>query len=175
MDIELLGSEALRQKAEVVRPIGPEYRKIAADMLAALDKGKGIGLAGPQVGLNKRIFVVHLENDAPRYFINPSIIGTSAEQNKYEEGCMSIPGVFADVMRPASVKVQAWNERGRPFTLEAEGLLARVIQHEMDHLDGLLFIDRLSAMKRKAMVRKYERRGHTVPESEANREPLPRV
>jgi peptide deformylase len=162
MDIELLGADTLRQKAVAIRPIGPEYKKIAADMIATMDAQKGIGLAGPQVGLLQRIFVVHIEGDVARCFINPSIIGTSQDLVKYEEGCLSIPGMYADVVRPARVKVQAWNERGRPFNLDADGLLARAIQHEYDHLDGVLFIDHLSDFKRKALLRKYERRGHKL-------------
>ncbi|GHV17206.1 peptide deformylase [Spirochaetia bacterium] len=158
MDIITLGNDVLRQKAEPVKPIGEEYRQIARDMLEALHAGKGVGLAGPQVGLLKRIFVVHIEGDDPRVFINPSIIETSPEQGKYEEGCLSIPGIWAEVIRPLKIKVQAWNEKGRPFTLEADSLLARVIQHEYDHLEGVLFIDRLSEPKRNRVLTKYEKR-----------------
>ncbi|GHV88217.1 peptide deformylase [Spirochaetia bacterium] len=141
-----------------MRPIGAEYVGIAEEMIEALHAGKGIGLAGPQVGLSKRIFVVQVEGEAPRVFINPTIIGTSQDLVKYEEGCLSIPGIWAEVMRPAAVKVQAWNEKGRPFTLDAEGILARVIQHEYDHLEGMLFIDRLSVPKRDRVLLKYEKR-----------------
>jgi peptide deformylase len=158
MDIITLGNEVLRQKAEPVKPIGEECRQIAREMIEALHVGKGVGLAGPQVGLLKRIFVVHIEGDDPRVFINPSIIETSPEQDKSEEGCLSIPGIWAEVTRPLRIKVQAWNERGRPFTLEADNLLARVIQHEYDHLEGVLFIDRLSEPKRNRVLTKYEKR-----------------
>jgi peptide deformylase len=91
-------------------------------------------------------------------FINPTIIGTSPEISQYEEGCLSIPGLYADVTRPEKVTVQAWNERGRPFTLDAEGLLARVIQHEYDHLEGVLFIDRLSEPKRNRLLTLYDKK-----------------
>jgi peptide deformylase len=158
MEIITLGNDLLRQKAEPVKPIGEEYRKIAAEMIDALHEGKGVGLAGPQVGLMKRIFVVHVDRDIPRIFINPAIIMTSQEQVKYEEGCLSIPGIYADVIRPENIQVQAWNERGRPFTLDAGGILARVILHEYDHLEGTLFIDRLSEPKRKKIVAKWEKR-----------------
>jgi peptide deformylase len=158
MDIITLGNDLLRQRAEPIKPIGPEYKTIAEEMIEALHRGKGVGLAGPQVGLMKRIFVVHAEGDVPRVFINPSIIGTSEDQVKYEEGCLSIPGIYADLVRPAQIKVQAWNEKGRPFTLEAEGLLARIILHEYDHLEGILFIDRLSEIKRNKVLAKYEKR-----------------
>ncbi|GHT95573.1 peptide deformylase [Spirochaetia bacterium] len=157
MDILTLGNELLRQKARRITHIGPEYLTIAEEMIAALHTGKGVGLAGPQVGRMERIFVAHVEGDNPRVFINPSIIETSQETGKYEEGCLSIPGMWADVIRPQTVKVQAWNERGRPFTLEVDGLLARVILHETDHLDGVLFIDRLSEPKRNKLLVKYEK------------------
>jgi peptide deformylase len=158
MEIVTLENELLRRKSEPVKDIDGEIQKIAEDMIEALHEGKGVGLAGPQVGLLKRIFVVHIEGDAPRVFINPSIIGTSQETVKYEEGCLSIPGVWADVIRSKSVQVQAWNEKGRPFNLEAEGILARVILHECDHLEGILFIDRLSVPKRNRVLAKIEKR-----------------
>jgi peptide deformylase len=158
MDIITLGNDLLRQKAEPVKPIGEEYKKIAAEMIDALHEGKGVGLAGPQVGLMKRIFVVHVDRDVPRVFINPTITMTSQEQVKYEEGCLSIPGIYADVTRAETIQVQAWNERGRPFTLDASGILARVILHEYDHLEGTLFIDRLSEPKRKRIIAKWEKR-----------------
>jgi peptide deformylase len=157
MEILTLGNELLRQKAERVEKIGPEYKKIAEDLITGLHDGDGIGLAGPQVGLMKRIFAVHVKGDEPRIFINPSILETSQETVKYEEGCLSIPGMYADVVRPKTVKIQAWNEKGRPFTLEADGILARVIQHEYDHLEGVLFIDRLSEAKRNRILAKIEK------------------
>jgi peptide deformylase len=158
MDILTLGNELLRQKAETIRPIDTRYRKIAEAMIEILHKGRGVGLAGPQIGLMKRIFVVYVEGDAPRVFINPSIIETSQDQVKYEEGCLSIPGLWADVIRPSRVRVQAWNEKGRPFTLDASGILARVILHEYDHLEGVLFIDRISEPKRNRILTKFEKR-----------------
>jgi len=157
MQIFTLGNEKLRQKAVPVREIGPEYKKIAEDFINALHEGKGIGLAGPQVGIMERIFAVHVEGDVPRIFINPSIIETSKETIKYEEGCLSIPGIYTDVVRSRAVKIQAWNEQGRPFTLEASGLLARVILHEYDHLDGILFIDRIPEQKRIRVLAKFEK------------------
>jgi peptide deformylase len=105
----------------------------------------------------KRMFVVYIQDDFERIFINPSILETSQETAKVEEGCLSIPGVYADVVRSETVKVQAWNEKGKPFTLEASGLLARVILHEYDHLDGVLFVDRLPEAKRDKIIAKYEK------------------
>jgi peptide deformylase len=152
-----LGNELLRRKAEPVRKIDGSVKKTADEMVEILDGEKGVGLAGPQIGLMKRIFVVHVEGDIPRVFINPSIIETSQDTVKYEEGCLSLPGVWADVIRPKSVKVQAWNEKGRPFTLETAGILARVIQHENDHLEGILFIDRLPEQKRNRALAKMKK------------------
>jgi peptide deformylase len=158
MEILTLGNELLRQKAEPVARFDEQLAQTAGKMLESLRNGKGVGLACPQVGIGKRMFVVHIEGDAKRVFINPSIIETSQETVKYEEGCLSLPGIWADVVRPKTVKIQAWNEKGRPFTLEAAGVLARVIQHEYDHLEGVLFIDRLSEPKRRRILAKLEKR-----------------
>jgi len=150
----------LRQKAIPVKKIDNEIRQIAENMVNIMHDGKGVGLAGPQVGLLKRIFVTHTEGDGPRVFINPSIIWTSQEQVNYEEGCLSLPGVYAEVRRPGKIKIQAWNEKGRAFTLELSGLLARVVQHEYDHLEGVLFIDRITEIKREKLLAKLKK--HTT-------------
>jgi peptide deformylase len=102
--------------------------------------------------------VIHVDGDVPRVFINPSIVATSQETVKQEEGCLSLPGVWADVIRPESVTVQAWNEKGRPFTIETGGILARVILHEYDHLEGTLFIDRLPELKRQKIIAKLAKK-----------------
>jgi peptide deformylase len=157
MEILVLGNELLRGKAEPVKHIDDAIRAAAGEMIEALHAGKGVGLAGPQVGLMKRIFVIHVEGDVPRVFINPSITATSTELVKYEEGCLSIPGLWADVVRPRSVQIQAWNEAGRPFTMEVDGILARVILHEYDHLEGVLFIDRIPVHKRERILAKMKK------------------
>ncbi|MDR2552799.1 MAG: peptide deformylase [Treponema sp.] len=148
----LAEGEILREKAKPVKDINDEIRDTAREMVQAMHRGKGVGLAGPQVGLSRRIFVTHADKDEIRVFINPSIIWTSQEETACEEGCLSVPGVWAEVKRPGKVKVQAWNEKGRAFTLEAAGALARVIQHEYDHLEGILFIDRIGESKREKLL-----------------------
>jgi len=157
MQVITLGNELLRQKAEKIDKVNKEIVDTAKQMLEIIKKDKGVGIAGPQIGFMKRIFVVHVEGDEDRVFINPSILETSQKTNKFEEGCLSVPGIYADVIRSESVKIQAWNEKGKPFTLEASGLLARVIQHEYDHLEGVLFLDRVSEVKRKRLMSKYEK------------------
>jgi len=138
-----------------------QWNSTAMEMFLTMQKGKGVGLAGPQIGLRQRIYETHIEDDIPRVFINPSIIETSQDTVKSEEGCLSVPGTWADVIRPRTVKVQAWNEKGRSFTLEAGGLLARVILHEYDHLEGILFIDRLPELKRKQILEKISKKAKT--------------
>jgi len=157
MQIITLGNELLRQKAAKIDKINKEVVDTAKQMLEIIRQDKGVGIAGPQIGVMKRIFVVHIEGDEERIFINPSILETSQETVKFEEGCLSVPGIYVDVVRSESVKIQAWNEKGRPFTLETKGLLARVIQHEYDHLEGVIFLDRISEQKRKRLMAKYEK------------------
>ncbi|MFQ3619681.1 MAG: peptide deformylase [Spirochaetales bacterium] len=158
MTILTLGNEVLRQEAKDVTNINGETKRLIQELFETMQVGRGIGLAGPQVGVLQRIFVVQLAEDIPRVFINPVIKGVSVESSQYEEGCLSIPGIYADVERPEKVSIEAWDERGKPFRLDAEGLLARVIQHEMDHLKGILFIDHLSELKRKRILRIWEQK-----------------
>lgn len=158
MKIVTIGDEVLRQSAATVPEVDEETRRFALSMIDTMHEGDGIGLAAPQVGVLKRIFVCHVRGDQPRVFINPEIIGTSPELVDYEEGCLSIPGVYADVSRPEQISVQAVNEDGKRFSLEASGLLSRVIQHEMDHLKGVLFIDHLEEHKRRRLMKLYKRR-----------------
>ena len=157
MKIITLGDEMLRQKAEKITNIDEEIVVIAKKMLEILKRDKGVGVAGPQIGFLKRIFVVHIEGDEKRVFINPSLLETSVETTKYEEGCLSVPGIYVNVVRSESIKIQAWNIKGRPFTMEASGLLARVIQHEFDHLDGVLFLDYVPEKKRVKLIDKFEK------------------
>ena len=158
LNILTLGSEVLRKKCATIAVFDEKLEDLVVAMIDSMHVGDGIGLAGPQIGVEKRIFVCHVPDDDPRIFINPEIIATSQEIDPYEEGCLSIPGVYSEVMRPRAVTVQAWTLQGRPFKLEAEGLLARVIQHEIDHLKGILFIDHLTEKKRLRILSLYEKR-----------------
>ncbi len=144
MRITKLGEEILRKVAEPIKAeeINDDFRAFIEEMFEAMKGADGVGLAGPQAGISKRVFVAMADDNVKRVFINPQITYTSAELCDYEEGCLSIPQVYESIQRPKKVTVQALDENGRPFTLEADGLLARIIQHENDHLDGKLFIDR---------------------------------
>jgi peptide deformylase len=158
LEIYTVGEDVLRRQSARIGEIDDTIVTLAQDMMETMYQGDGVGLAGPQVGVAKQIFVCHVQDDKPRVFINPQLIATSPEQVSAEEGCLSIPGVYADVVRPAAISVQAWNERGRPFKLDADGVLARVIQHEMDHLRGTLFIDHLEEKKRRRLMKGYEKK-----------------
>jgi peptide deformylase len=149
------GNELLQQQSNPVTDIDEKTRELIEGMFEIMATKKGIGLASVQIGQLMRIFVCNIPKDKPRIFINPEIVETSLEQVPFEEGCLSIPGVNADVIRPMYIKIQAWNEKGKPFTIETEGLLARVIQHELDHLNGILFIDRLPEEKKDNLVSMY--------------------
>ncbi|TVQ37995.1 MAG: peptide deformylase [Spirochaetaceae bacterium] len=156
MEIVTIPADVLYQKAQPIREVNASIVELADNMIDAMHAAQGIGLAAPQVDVPLRLFVIRVVDDEPRLFINPEIIGTSVETVRMEEGCLSIPGLYADVVRPRAVEVQAYNRRGRPFTLQAEGLLARVIQHELDHLNGVLFLDHLAERKRERMLRNYD-------------------
>jgi peptide deformylase len=142
LNITKLGEDVLRQKATPVTEINDDIRKLAEDMFDTMIAANGVGLACPQVGLSIRMFVIIADDDVRRVFINPQIIKTSEETCDYEEGCLSVPQFYESITRPEKVTIQAWNENGKPFTLDADGFLARIIQHEYDHLDGIIYIDR---------------------------------
>ncbi len=145
MKIYKLGEEVLREKCTEVSPeeINDQFRLTLNEMFETMISANGVGLAAPQVGIAKRFFVVIADDDVRRVFINPTITKTSGDLVDYEEGCLSIPGVYENIKRPGKVSVSALDENGKRFSIEdAEGLLARVIQHEYDHLDGVLYIDR---------------------------------
>jgi len=158
LDIYTIGAEVLRQKALPIERFDEELASLVETMFETMRLGKGVGLAATQVGLTQRLFVMQIDGDKPRVFINPAIIETSVDLSTFEEGCLSIPGVYAELDRPAEIGIQAMNERGRRFSLGATGFLARVIQHELDHLDGVLFTDRLPERNREKLLAQYEKR-----------------
>ena len=148
LKIYMLGQETLRTPANRIVKVDDSIRKLAKDMLITMYSAKGIGLAAPQVGVQKRILVIDLNfedpESPPNVFINPEIISSSASLDTYEEGCLSIPGVYLNVVRPSSIKLSFRDEMGRPKKMNAEGLMARCIQHEIDHLNGVLFVDKVT-------------------------------
>jgi peptide deformylase len=170
MEILLLGSDALHQKAEAVETVDDEIRALIVQMFAAMQSHNGVGLAAPQVGRLLRLFVVIADDGVPRVFINPHIVFSSEETVSREEGCLSIPGTYGDIVRPEKITVQALDERGKKFMLEADGLLARVIQHENDHLDGILFIDRADEKFREQVIDKFKRREERKKEKKTQKQ-----
>ena len=137
-----LGNPVLREVSQPVRKVNAEIKKLVAQMFETMALEQGVGLAAPQVGINKRVIVIDVSQEGVKPFalINPEIIKTSGKSTD-NEGCLSIPGVYLPVTRPAKIKVKARDANDRQTIFEAEGLLARAIQHEIDHLDGKLFVD----------------------------------
>ena len=146
--IHTLGDQVLRRPARRISKVDESVRDLARDMLRSMYAARGIGLAAPQVGIHKQLLVIDLDPEnaatAPMVLINPEIVSFGAGIDTYEEGCLSIPGVYLDVVRPTVVQVSYRDELGRPQKIKADGLLARCIQHEMDHLNGVLFVDRVT-------------------------------
>jgi peptide deformylase len=150
----------LRQKSSEVEQVTDETRKLMDDMLETMYDAPGIGLAAIQIGVPKRVIVIDLSRDEkknPLYFVNPKIIKKSETDSTYEEGCLSVPGQFAEVDRPDKCHVSFLDYNGKKQELKAEGLLATCIQHEMDHLEGILFIDYLSKLKKNLIVKKLSK------------------
>ena len=150
----------LRQKSSEVDQVTDETRKLMDDMLETMYDAPGIGLAAIQIGVPKRVIVIDLSRDekkSPLYFVNPKIIKKSDTDSTYEEGCLSVPGQFAEVDRPDKCHVSFLDYNGKKQELKAEGLLATCIQHEMDHLEGILFIDYLSKLKKNLIVKKLSK------------------
>lgn len=159
LTVRRYGDPVLRRRAEPVREVTPEIRSLVADMIDTMYDEVGIGLAAPQIGVSLRLIVV--ADDASRTaraLVNPAIVEQGGNVTA-EEGCLSIPGIFAPVTRAAWVNVEAADLDGRPVRLEARGLLARVFQHELDHLDGVLFIDRLEPLARDRIKRRIKKEG----------------
>lgn len=157
LNIEMLGSEVLRRRAVEIEEVDDDLRRLVRDMFETMYDAEGIGLAGPQVGVERRVIVVDLreEGTRPLALINPRIVESSSDRDRAEEGCLSIPGVAGVVERHSRVVVEGVSENGEPLRVEADGLLGRCLQHEIDHLDGVLFVDRLSPLKRNMVLKKY--------------------
>ena len=149
LEIYKLGSETLRTNAKRISKVDIDTRNLAREMLQSMYSAKGIGLAAPQVGISQELLVIDInfEDSAaePLILINPEITAFGSTLNSYEEGCLSIPGVYLNVIRPSTIKLKFRDEMGRPRKMNADGLLARCIQHEVDHLRGVLFVDRVSS------------------------------
>lgn len=158
LDIVKYGDEVLREECKDVKKFDDSFLLLTSTMLDMLYQADGVGLAAPQIGVSEKFFVVDIRDGKKYVFVNPVIVETSVEEGPYDEGCLSIPGVYHEVIRPLRVTVRAQDEKGKPFTLNADGLLARVIQHENDHLHGKLFIDHLSQGEREKLIREYEKK-----------------
>ncbi len=155
LPLHLLGSPALRQHSAEVKSIDDEMRRLVGDLFETMDAAKGVGLAANQVGITRRVAVVDAEGD--RFaMIDPVIVETEGRATA-EEGCLSIPDIYGDVTRPERVVMEALDVDGVRYRKEATGLKARAIQHELDHLDGILFLDHLSLLKRQMLLSRWRR------------------
>jgi len=159
--IVLYGDPVLREKAAPVDDIDQEVKDLVSNMVDTLKMNHGLGLAAPQVGVLKRVFIVDLSsvdlNETVRVFINPEILTTSKEKVELEEGCLSFPGIYQSIVRPAGVRVRATGLDGQQFELGLGGLTARAVLHENDHLNGVLFIDHISPFARTLLRGKLKR------------------
>ena len=154
-------NKIIRQVSKPVEHVGSDEKKLMDDMLDTMYAANGIGLAAIQIGVPKRIIVMDISKDEkkkePRYFVNPVIKNKNPIKTTYEEGCLSVPNQFAEIDRPKECEVEYLDYNGQKKTLNAEGLLATCIQHEMDHLEGILFIDYLSKLKKSMIIKKLSK------------------
>ena len=155
----ILPDPVLRQVSKPIERVDDELKRLADDMLETMYDAPGIGLAAVQIGVPRRMLVIDVsregEDKQPQVFINPEILTYSDEGSVYEEGCLSIPDYYAEVERPAVVTVKYLDRDGKERTAEADGLLATCLQHEIDHLNGVLFIDHISRLKREMVIKKF--------------------
>lgn len=163
-EIVLMGDPVLRREADEVAEFDEQLRALVRDMYETMYHADGIGLAAPQVGISKRVLVVDLrraeeDEELPQRvaLVNPKVVWSSDETHKQSEGCLSIPGLEEIVQRPAAVRVEAKDVRGNDVVVEAEELFGRALQHEIDHLDGILFLDRVSPLKRRMLLKKWKK------------------
>ena len=154
-------NKLLRQVSQVVEKVSDDERRLMDDMLETMYAAPGIGLAAIQIGIAKRIIVMDISGDEnkkePRYFVNPVVKNKNQEKATYEEGCLSVPDQFAEISRPNTCEVEYLDYNGKKQSLIANGLLATCIQHEMDHLEGILFIDYLSKLKKSMIIKKLSK------------------
>jgi peptide deformylase len=173
--LHLLGSPVLRQKAEPMARVDDEIRRFVDDLFETMRAAKGVGLAANQVGVARRVAVVDVgePDPPPLVLINPRIVERSDELETAEEGCLSIPEIFGDVERPLRVVVEALDADGKQYRAALAGYKARAVQHEIDHLDGILFLDHVSAVKRALLLAKWRkaRKGKTGHTKEVTPEP----
>jgi peptide deformylase len=158
-EVRLLGDPLLRQKAAPVAAVTDAVRALIADMFETMYAEDGVGLAAPQIGVSERVIVIDPRQDdaVPLALVNPSIVEASEETERAEEGCLSLPGLNDIVERSAHVIVEGLDREGAPTRIEAHGLLARALQHEIDHIDGILFIDRVSPLKRQMLLKRWKK------------------
>ncbi len=165
-EILILPDKRLRKVSEPVKKIDASIRKLIEDMFDTMYDAPGIGLAAVQIGTMKRVVTLDLakkeEPKNPQVFINPEIVWSSDERSTYEEGCLSIPETYSEVERPAQVKVRYLDLEGTQREVDAEGLLSTCLQHEVDHINGVLFIDHLSRLKRDRIVKKFTKAAKRV-------------
>jgi len=160
-EIVLMGDPVLRTEAEPVEAFDDDLRSLVRDMFETMYHADGIGLAAPQVGISKRVLVLDLrreeEPEAKVALVNPAVTWASSKTDKQPEGCLSIPGMEEVVARPWAVRVEGVDPEGKPLVIEADDLFSRALQHEIDHLDGVLFPDRISALKRRMLMKKWKK------------------
>ncbi len=165
-EILVVPNPVLKQVSQPVAKVDDELRALMDDMLETMYDAPGIGLAAIQIGVPKRVIVMDIagpdEEKAPRFFVNPEIVWSSEDTAPYEEGCLSIPDIYDEVERPARVKLKYLNYQGEEVVEDADGLFAVCIQHEMDHLEGVLFIDHLSRLKRDRAVAKVKKQARAA-------------
>jgi len=157
LEIKEYGEPILRGKALPVKEIDPEILNLIKDMAETMYTDSGVGLAAPQVGVSKRIIIIDGEEEGLMVLINPILVKSEGELVE-EEGCLSIPGIYSQVKRASKVTVRALNENGDPIEMTKEGLAARALQHEIDHLDGILFIDRIGRTERQILLNKLKKK-----------------
>ena len=162
-DIVYAPDPILKTVCDPIETVNDDVKKLANDMLETMYDSQGIGLAAPQIAIKKRMLVLDVDQDedgeggTPMVFINPKILHSSDEPNVYKEGCLSIPTHYAEIERPKIVRIEYLDMEGQKQEIEADGLLATCLQHEIDHLDGILFIDYLSSLKRKMIIKKMQK------------------